>query len=52
MSGTGTTTIAHGASLTETNTAYSNLERPLTNDGTFVAIGAAGVVRFRAPRPS
>ena len=51
MSGTGTTTIAHGASLTETNTAYSNLERPLTNDGTFVAIGAAGVVRFASTPP-
>jgi hypothetical protein len=47
MSGTGTTSVASGATLTVTGTgSYPFLERPLTNDGTIDVVGGGYTFEF------
>ncbi len=46
MSGTGTTTIAHGTSLTAGGTSGPFLERPLVNDGTLAVMGGHNGLYF------
>ena len=48
MSGTGTTTVVHGATLMSASTSFDALARPLVNDGTIAVAGTNGGIRFQA----